>query len=95
MTRKYVLKNKRRFTAFIILLTMIIISTGYIVNAATTNQVETFYKTVRVAGGDTLWEIASKYSQNSDLRAYIYEVKELNQLEGDTIYKGQELYLPD
>jgi LysM repeat protein len=95
MKKKYVLRNKRRFMAFIILLTMVLISTGFIVNAGTANHVRPVYEIVRIAKGDTLWEIASRYAWNSDPRSYIYEIKELNHLDGDTIYEGQELYLPE
>ena len=94
MNRKYALRNKKLFTAFISLLTILIISTGIIVNAGTT-QTQNIYKTIRIVNGDTLWEIASEHAQNSDPRAYIYEIKKLNQLEGDIIFEGQELYLPE
>ncbi|HBR03358.1 MAG TPA: hypothetical protein DD738_12195 [Ruminiclostridium sp.] len=93
MKRKYILKNKRRFSVFIIFLVLLIVSTGYIVNAGTV-QTKTSYDVVRIEKGDTLWEIASLYAENSDPRAYIYEIKKLNKLDGDLIFEGQELYLP-
>lgn len=46
-----------------------------------------------VARGDTLWEIAAKNRGNIEIRRYIYEIKELNDI-GSTIYPGQVLLLP-
>lgn len=94
MRRRYVLKNKRRFALVLMLLTLITIFTGLIVNAGATSGVRNTYQTFQVAKGDTLWRIASIHSDNSDIRAYIYDMKLLNKLKTDDINIGQVLLLP-
>lgn len=94
MKRRYVLKNKRRFAAIVMLFSLITVFTGLIVNAGAASEVQEVHETIYVEKGDTLWEIASEYNKHSDIRAYIYDIKELNQLSGDDIYAGQMLLLP-
>ena len=36
--------------------------------------------------GDTLWSIAEKYSKNTDIRQYIYDLKKLNDMEQSSLY---------
>ncbi|NLL96396.1 MAG: LysM peptidoglycan-binding domain-containing protein [Clostridiaceae bacterium] len=67
---------------------------GFIVNAGASSPQVYDHQVIKVAKGDTLWEIASIYSRNSDIREYIYNIKKLNDLSGDTIYAGQVLLLP-
>lgn len=94
MKRKYVLKNKRRFAVIVMLFSLITIFTGLMVNAGAVSQTQNANNIIYVVQGDTLWEIALDYAQNSDPRLYIYEIKKLNRLEGDKIIAGQELLLP-
>lgn len=46
-----------------------------------------------VGRGDTLWEIAAENRGKTEIRRYIYEIKELNDI-SSTIYPGQILLLP-
>jgi len=94
MRRRYRLKNKRRFATFVLLFILVTVFAGFIVSAGASTPQVNEYQVFRVKEGDTLWEIASLYSQNSDIRKYIYDVKKLNKLSGDTIYAGQVLLLP-
>lgn len=94
MKRRYILKNKRRFATVLILFSLIVFSAGLIVTAGAASNQENNYNIFEVSHGDTLWEIALAHSNNSDIRAYIYEIKTINHLDGDDIYAGQELYLP-
>jgi len=94
MRRRYRLKNKRRFAAFIIFIVMVTVFTGMIANAGATSNVKQEYKTVKVKSGDTLWEIATVYNDDKDIREYIYNMKKLNNLESDIIHAGQVLLLP-
>ncbi len=52
---------------------------------------DTQYTEHTVANNESLWEIANKYLGNG--RRYL-EIKALNKLESDTIYKGQVLKIP-
>ena len=95
MKKRYRLKNKRRFAAFIVLFVMITVFTGMIVNAGATSRVKDEYEIVKVRSGDSLWEIALNSATNKkDIREYIYDIKEINRLESDVIYTGQILLLP-
>ena len=93
MRRRYRLKNKRRFAAFIIFIVMVTVFTGMIANAGATSNGKQDYKTVKVKSGDTLWEIASANNDDKDIREYIYNMKKLNNLESDIIHAGQVLLL--
>ena len=92
MKKSYVLKNKRRFTTFIITVLLLILAVFY------TNTVygyeEPTYKVITVKQGDTLWDIAIKYNNNDNIRKYIYEIKKLNNLSNVEIYEGSLLKLP-
>lgn len=46
-----------------------------------------------VRKGDTLWKIAAENRGNTEIRKYIYQIQELNDI-GSTIYPGQTLLLP-
>lgn len=96
MKRRYVLKNKRRFTAIITLFLMISIFAGLIITVEATSG-EPFlasYEKVTVQKGDTLWEIALRLNKKGDPRVIIYKIKKLNNLESCYIYEGQELLIP-
>lgn len=49
--------------------------------------------TVTIHTGDTLWDIATQHHRG-DPRAYIYEIEQLNHLDGGSLQPGQILYLP-
>lgn len=92
MKKKYVLKNKKRFFTFIIV-NLILLTT--IITCLTVNAQEKIsFHTIVVRQGDTLWEIAQKYSTNKDIRSYIYDIEKYNNLDSATIYVGQELLIP-
>jgi len=56
---------------------------------------ETVYKTVTVYKGDTIWGIASQYSEPSkDVRKLVREICEINNVEPGKIYAGQILLVP-
>ena len=89
MKRRYVLKNKRRFFVFIVF-TLICLCT--VINATRTyGYKEPEYKIIFVRRGDTLWGIAERYNKRGDIRRYIYDVMNLNNLENCEIFEGMEL----
>lgn len=50
---------------------------------------------VAVRSGDTLWELVDKYYQyEGDIRAAIYEVKQINDLNSAALTPGQIIYIP-
>jgi len=94
MRRRYRLKNKKRFAFIISLIVLAVTFAGFITSAGASSPQPDEHKVIRVEKGDTLWEIASTHSDNIDIRKYIYNIKQLNNLTGDTIYEGQVLLLP-
>jgi nucleoid-associated protein YgaU len=50
--------------------------------------------TVVVQAGDTLWSIATSLDGSGDVRALVYEIQQLNDLEGTGLAPGQVLQLP-
>lgn len=57
----------------------------------------TYYKYFQnyiVEEGDTLWNIALVYSNNSDYKSYIKEVISINHLLSDDIKAGDSLVIP-
>lgn len=55
------------------------------------------YKTIYVANGETLWEIAkyeqetNEYYKGKDVREIVYSIKTINNLEDSNVYEGQAL----
>lgn len=98
MIKKYRVVSKIRFTVFIaLILLMIFIGLGIAfrpvyVEAGST---EVKYETVMVESGDTLWDIANRYSdKTTDLRKFIYEITKLNNINGSELIPGQEIKIP-
>lgn len=85
---------------FIILLMVLISFSILFLSAvkarATVGEQEKYYKSIEVADGVTLWNIAEEYcsSEYNDYNEYISEVKKLNHLGGDTIHSGQYIVIP-
>lgn len=52
-----------------------------------------YYKSIEIASGDTLWDIAEEYvnSNYSSINEYIDEVKQINNLSSDNIKDSQFL----
>ncbi len=47
-----------------------------------------------VAPGDTLWDIAARYSGEDDPRRVVRVIRKANRLQSATIYPGQVLVIP-
>ena len=78
------IKNKKRFILFITLLTLVIIMSFKSVSAKENVIIEDY----TVTAGDTLWSIACE-NADGDVRKYIYDLKELNNLSDCMIYENQ------
>lgn len=92
MNRRYVLKNRKRFYIFIMTLAVIF---SFIALAAAANGADfDEYETVVVKRGDTLWDLAERYCNGTDIRKYIDIVKSVNGLTESIIYEGDVLRMP-
>ncbi|MDQ6418101.1 LysM peptidoglycan-binding domain-containing protein [Paenibacillus sp. LHD-117] len=49
---------------------------------------------ITVGSGDTLWTIASRHQDGSDIGYLVYAIKNRNGLESATIFPGQKLIIP-
>lgn len=94
MNKRYVLKNRKRFSIFIMTVTVVL--SLFIVSGTVRGEgVNESPKTVIVGKGDTLWDISREYGKGTDIRRYIRKIKEINKLQDGVIYEGDVLILPE
>jgi uncharacterized membrane protein len=91
VNKKYVLKNKRRFCTFIIVMVVLLITVLFIGTSYGYKPTENIQHSVQP--GDTLWNIAQQYNPNGDVRKTVYEIKKLNNLTTSDIYAGETLVI--
>jgi cell division protein YceG involved in septum cleavage len=100
--RKMKIVSKTRFALSMTLILVFVLSTSMIAfanfDSDTPVKAETQHN-YTVQAGDTLWSISSNfnrthYNQEKDVRKIIYTIRKMNDIEGNTIYTGQELNLP-
>ena len=92
-------KSHRRFALFIICVTAAaLMFTGVlVVKAAVRRNKEAAlrtrcFQTITVKPGESLWSIAEEYAEEGcSIKAYISELKEMNNISSDRIYAGQRL----
>jgi nucleoid-associated protein YgaU len=93
MNKRYILKNRRRFYMFVIVMTVLLscIFLAATVNGADTNKA---FTSVTVEKGDTLWDLAKEYSEGGDIRNYIHEIQKVNNLTDGDIFAGDVIKMP-
>ena len=80
--------NRRRFITSISIMIILIISIFNCVSAIRTVE----YQEYTVIQGDTLWSIASENKKTGqDIREYIYELREINNMNDCLIYPNQTI----
>ena len=55
------------------------------------------YKSIVIQEGDSLWSLAERHidsESETDVKEYIKELKQINQLESETIQTGEHLIIP-
>jgi hypothetical protein len=83
-----------RFVVFLLLIFVAVWAGVRVAHAGTDASVYTGQRYV-VSGGDTLWSIAAhEYGADVDLRRAVYEIREVNHLDGSTVSPGDRLTLP-
>ena len=96
--RNYKIVNGLRFFTFILFFIAVIV---YIIiissksNRVYSSTYEDKYVEVIVENGDTLWDIAKKYTpKNYDIRKLVFELREFNEMEDANIYPGDIIRIP-
>lgn len=90
--KKYLLKNKTKFFSFIFIIVIVIFTVIY--TASVSGYDEPKYQSIIVHSGDTLWSIAEKYGEDSNIREYIYNVKKINNLDSSMVYENTAILIP-
>lgn len=97
MKKRYRIKSKYRFTLFVAIMLVLVISmvgtfTG---NNTVESLTKVTYAEVQVEPGDTLWDLAKSFGPpDQDLRKVVFEICKINHVSADTIYPGQTLRIP-
>ncbi|WP_179090119.1 LysM peptidoglycan-binding domain-containing protein [Paenibacillus sp. FSL H8-0548] len=94
LVKRHVLKIIVCAVVFVLLFTSFLLMGTY---ASSNNPVEAAKgeQSIIVHTGDTLWDIAKRYSDGSqDVRYIIFMIKDRNQLQTSQIIPGQKLIIP-
>ncbi|MBQ8164700.1 MAG: LysM peptidoglycan-binding domain-containing protein [Clostridia bacterium] len=87
--------HKKAITVAVIVMAVTILTGGMLIALAKDNaDAQTEYSELIVENGDTLWSIAKENFPDSDPRDVIQEIREINGLDGFTIYSGKVLLIP-
>ncbi|GAW91476.1 LysM peptidoglycan-binding domain-containing protein [Calderihabitans maritimus] len=89
-------KKHFQFVAMVLLVTAIFFFlTAQVQRTVAADSGKAIFKEVVVRKGDTLWNVAKRHLQpGEDIRAFIYEIKQINSLETSMVYPGQVLRIP-
>ena len=99
LARRSARRNLKRLFTGVILLLIVCISFGVLLVSAheksDNKAVYTYYKSIEIQPGDTLWDIAEQtMPDNQDSVAeYVQHLKDMNNLSSDKIYAGQNLII--
>ena len=91
--------NKKKFIRSLIIIVGILILITISINN-TYSKTEISYKEDYIIKGDTLWSIAehevntNEYYKNKDIREVMYEIRELNQIQNESLEIGQKIIIP-
>jgi|GEM_PF-380533 len=92
------IRSRLRFSAVIMAAVILILTGFYAVsgNIDVSGHAQQKYITVEVASGDTLWDLAKRYtgSDEMDIREAVYMIKDVNGLSAKSIQPGQMLKIP-
>ena len=94
--KKRIIKNKFKMAVIVtmfVLLTSISVSSVVLAGNKKEDSVYTYYTSVEIKPGDSLWSIADKYCDGTGLsvKEYIDTIKSINHLGNNNITSGQYL----
>ena len=88
-------RAKRLFTGFICALIICVSGSAFLVSAQglSDHDTHTYYKSIEIRKGDTLWDIAeqTKPADFGSTAEYVQVLKDMNRLESDDIQSGRHL----
>lgn len=91
-TRKF---NLKKFLTNFLLVIFLMVTFISILDSVATGSPKIQYSAIVVHQGDTLWTIARKHrTKGTDIRSFIDQIYEANQLESAIITPGQTLKIP-
>jgi nucleoid-associated protein YgaU len=93
--RKFTI-DKKRFSkaviSFLVIMSLITVLCNFVFGDTISKEKD--YVTVIVSSGDTLWEIASKYNTNGDVRKKIDDIIKFNKLNNSKLTLNQRIKVP-
>lgn len=85
-------KFKRFMFISILLISILVFASMATLNAYSKDIPKFDY--IDVKEGDTLWSIASGYSDNKEIREVIYEISKINNIQNASIYPDDIILIP-
>jgi nucleoid-associated protein YgaU len=97
MKKKYRIRSRIRFTMFLTVAILMIISiTGTLIGANNAESLtKPVYSEIIIQSGDTLWNLAQEFGPDGkDIRKVVHEICRINNISADSIYPGQAILIP-
>lgn len=86
--------NYSKFLAITVIILSIILLISVLSFKAMTEK-EIYYKDIEIKNGQTLWQIAeSEFGSDSNIRKYVYQIKQINNLKNSILSPGQVIKIP-
>lgn len=86
--------NYSKFLVITVILLSIVLLISVLSFKAMTEK-EIYYKDIEIKNGQTLWQIAeSEFGSDSNIRKYVYQIKQINNLKNSILSPGQVIKIP-
>ncbi|MCF8002122.1 MAG: LysM peptidoglycan-binding domain-containing protein [Halanaerobiales bacterium] len=86
-------KYSKLLVLTVIILSMILLISVLSFKAMTEKEI--YYKDIEIKNGQTLWQIAeSEFGSDSNIRKYVYQIKQINNLNDSNLSPGQIIKVP-
>lgn len=94
--KRNILKFFVSLVIIVVVVTIVVLCSNNTAQASESLSLNKYYKTVSINYGDTLWEIASEYTDgsNSRIKECISEIMSINNLKSDNITAGMKIIVP-